>query len=510
MRLIPGVEGIMRKGFAWVVPLLLVTHGLGSAQEQAPLTAEPPLASAPTVQATRPEPYTENPGTWRPAAVVAPTAANLAELHLVLQAAATAPEPATGTSPAPMPPPPSPLTQAAPVAKNGVWRPATVPAPECGCACDRPSPSPLRFWANAEYLVWWVKDAPVGNGPIVTASSSLTDRPPGALGQPGTAVLFGQSPIGYGAFSGLRISGGVGLCSGLSLDGSYFALERRSSNFTAASDPRGNPLLGIAIFNTAIGIEDALLTSNPDVAVGPWSGNAIVLSHLRLQGWDLNAGLSTWNRGGVTIRGLVGFRAMRLDEDLSLSDVFTPLAPGTLTFLGAAVPENTVLTDFDRFATTNHFYGGQFGGQVNWQRGAFKLDLTGKVALGANQQAVAIAGASTSTPPGGTMAVAPGGIYAQTSNIGSYSRSVFSVVPEFGVTLGWNIRPNITATLGYSVLYWSNVVRPGDQVDHGVNQTLVPTHQFFGLTPSDGRPAFAFHNADFWAQGINIGVQFRY
>jgi hypothetical protein len=370
--------------------------------------------------------------------------------------------------------------------------------------------SPTRYWFSADYLLWWVKGAPTGNGPFVTASNSFTDRPPGALGQPGTTVLFGGNSIGYGAFSGLKLGAGMELCSGLILEGDYFALERRSSGFAAASDARGNPLLGIAIFNTAIGIEDSLLTSNPDVAVGPWTGNAIVQSHLRLQGWELNAGTSVWDNEGLSFKALAGFRALRLDEDLSLADVFTPLVDNVLTFLAVPVPANTRLTDYDRFSTANHFYGGQLGGRLSYCAGNLTVDLRGMLALGATQQTVTIVGNSSSTPPGAATVIAPGGVYAQTSNIGRNNRSVFSAVPEGAVTLGWRISPNVTANLGYNFLYWTNVVRPGDQIDHGVNQTLVPTHQFFGLTPSDGRPAFNFHGSNFWAQGINFGVTFTY
>jgi len=48
------------------------------------------------------------------------------------------------------------------------------------------------------------------------------------------------------------------------------------------------------------------------------------------------------------------------------------------------------------------------------------------------------------------------------------------------------------------------------QLDRGINQTLIPTHQNFGTGPSDGRPAFAFRESDFWAQGINFGLEFNF
>ncbi len=323
-------------------------------------------------------------------------------------------------------------------------------------------------------------------------------------------MLFGDSPMSYGTFSGLKLGAGVTLGWGFTLEGSYFTLERRSLQYSAASGPRGNPLLGISIFNTAIGIEDALLTSNPDVNVGPWSGNVAVASHTHLDGWELNLGAPSLSGRGWTLQFLAGFRSLDLNEDFVLQDTFQPQVANVLTFLGQPVPAQTVLTDYDRFATTNHFYGGQVGARLSWQSGAFGVDLIGKVAPGVDQQSATIAGSSSATPPGGATVTVPGGIYALPTNIGHYSRSTFSLASEAGINFCWNITPNIKATVGYTFLYWTNVLRPGAQLNRDVDETLVPTHQFFGLTPVTGQPAFSYRETDFWAQGVTCGLAFRY
>src|SRR5262245_57496648 len=72
--------------------------------------------------------------------------------------------------------------------------------------CD-PEPGPQdRFWMRADYLMWWVRSGPL-NTPLVTTGSPQ-DPVPGALGQGGTRVLFGDSPLSYGMFSGLRLAAG--------------------------------------------------------------------------------------------------------------------------------------------------------------------------------------------------------------------------------------------------------------------------------------------------------------
>lgn len=370
------------------------------------------------------------------------------------------------------------------------------------------SANPLGFWANADYLLWWVKGGPVP--PIVTGSETFTDAPPGALGQPGTRVLFGDRSIDYGAFSGLRVGAGFDLADGYTLEASYFILQRRSSQFRVASDAAGNPLIGIAYFNTAIGLNDALLTANPDLNTGIWSGTATVSSHTRLQGWELNFGSPSRRRDGWSVKALTGLRILSLSEELTVHNEFQSPVAGILTFNGVGGPAGAVYTDLDRFNTGNTFYGGQIGARATWQQGALSLDVVSKIAFGANQQHVIIDGASTVTPAGGATDTTVGGIYAQTSNIGRYYKSTFAVVPEVGINLGWNLTDNCTVRVGYSFLYISRVARPGAQIDHGVNQTLVPTHQSFGLTAPDGRPAFAFRESDFWAQGINFGLEFRY
>jgi hypothetical protein len=371
------------------------------------------------------------------------------------------------------------------------------------------SQRPRGYWVSADYLLWWVKSGPIV--PIVTTSNNLGDAPPGALNQPGTQIVFGDRSIGYGAASGLRVGAGIEIAPGLAIEGSYFILENRSQHFSISSDAKGAPLIGIPFFNTAIGLEDALLTSNPDVNLGVWTGTATVVSVTRLQGWELNLASQRVNRGGAfSFTALAGVRALSLDEDLSISNQFTPQIDGVLTFNGAGVPAGTPLSDADHFRTRNSFYGGQIGGRAEWQRGPLSLNVMGKIAFGSTQEVITIDGQSTMVSPNGVPTVAQGGIFAQTSNIGRYYHNAFAVVPEVGLNLSLAITERITAKMGYSFLYWSRVARPGDQIDRNIHEALIPTHQFFGLSTPDGRPAFNVRQTDFWAQGINFGLEYRY
>ena len=84
------------------------------------------------------------------------------------------------------------------------------------------------------------------------------------------------------------------------------------------------------------------------------------------------------------------------------------------------------------------------------------------------------------------------------------------MIPELGVELGYLFRENVRATIGYSFVYFSHAVRPGDQIDPFVdgrylNPGLVPP-----FVPPATRPAPRFSSSSLWAQGLNVGLEWRY
>jgi hypothetical protein len=364
--------------------------------------------------------------------------------------------------------------------------------------------SPERVWARVEYLLWWVRSGPLST-PLVTTGSPL-DAVPGALGQDNTQVLFGGSPLNYGAFSGLRLSGGFELCPGLGAEASYFALERRATGFSAVSDDSGNPLLARPVFNNEGPGENAYLFALPGTA----SGFVLVTSQTRLQGGDINLSANVYQSPAVTFTVLAGFRMLELDESLNVTSTVVPLVPGFLTFMGmAADPPNSV-TNFDSFQVQNRFYGGQFGGRFTWRAGRFDLGLLGKIALGSTQELAFVNGVSGLNSPGNPPMTNPGGLLAQPSNIGRYYHSRFGVIPELGINLGYWVAPQVKLTLGYSLLYWNRVARPGNLIDRTVSASQVAQDPTFGNGQGDLRPLFQFRESDFWAQGINFGIEFQF
>jgi hypothetical protein len=145
-----------------------------------------------------------------------------------------------------------------------------------------------------------------------------------------------------------------------------------------------------------------------------------------------------------------------------------------------------------------NIYLGQIGAQADWLCGNLRVSVLGKVGLGGNDETVKISGTTVNTDPINGTVVAPGGYFSGPSNLGTHHGSDFIFVPELGVSLGYQIAQNVTVSVGYNLLWLSNVVRPGDQIDR------VVTFQ------TNDRPGVLFKTTDFWAQGINVGLQFKY
>ena len=126
----------------------------------------------------------------------------------------------------------------------------------------------------------------------------------------------------------------------------------------------------------------------------------------------------------------------------------------------------------------------------------------GKIGLGDNLSDLTVGGSTITTLPDGRSGTFVGGLLAQETNIGKYQRNQFAVLPELGVTVGYNLTCQLRATLGYTFIYWNNVLRAGDQIDSSLSQ-LPPE-------PPTGthEPAALMKTTDFSAQGLRAGVDF--
>jgi hypothetical protein len=354
-----------------------------------------------------------------------------------------------------------------------------------------------EFWLSADYLLWAMKG---GRLPALVTTSPPNSR--GILGLPGTAVLIGNTDANRGAFSGGRFSAGVWLDDDqiCGFEGTYFFLAERSSNQGAASSgAAGSPTLGRPFFNVLSNMQDAQLLAIP----GQQAASITVGLSTSLQGAEATGVVGVWSSDHCRLEMLIGFRYLELDDKLGLAQqiTFVPNAP---------VNAGSVIIQADEFDVRNRYYAGQLGVRAESCFNGLLLGLAGKLALGGNEEIASIAGASRFAPPVGNPQVSSGGVLALPSNSGRFVHGRFAVVPELDVRLGYQLSRHVRLFAGYTFLYWSEVVRAGDQIDTNLNATQVPVVRPAGPAFGPARPAFSFHGTDLWAQGGTFGLEFRY
>jgi hypothetical protein len=380
--------------------------------------------------------------------------------------------------------------------------------PACGyCALPASDECPRRGRVAIDYSYWWISNPSVA--PLVTTGNPL-DPFPGALGQPGTQVLFGGRAPDLGGASGLRLTadffprgeerGGIEI--------SGFVLEQSKARFNAGSDGAGNPPLYLPLYRPDLGREGAFAISspfilNPLAQTGVQLGNISVANTSQLWGAEANLIRNLRRDPNLAIDVMIGFRYLDLTERLRLDGI------------GLVDTDTGVQSRFnDSFDVRNQFYGGQIGARFEYRMQRLSLEGVAKVALGGNQDVSNISGyfSQTGAVLGTRQGVFPGGIYTQASNIGRLENDLFAVVPQFQLKLGYDVTPWLRATLGYDFLYWSRVARAVSQLDHSVNITqstpLDPSGA--GVLVGPAAPARGISNSDLTAHGLNVGLEFRY
>jgi hypothetical protein len=353
------------------------------------------------------------------------------------------------------------------------------------------------FWANFEMLFWWTRSVHVP--PLVTTSNANDG---GIIGRPSTSILYGDDNIKQDVIPGARFTLGLWIddCNRWGLEGNYFFLGSHSKNVSfGGNGAAGDPVIARPFFNVNTNAEDAVLVTFP----GLLTGNVHVRTSERLAGGEVNLLCNTCCGAGYRVDALVGLRYFEMHDGLSINQDL------------AVVPNANVISNarfdlFDQFDTSNRFWGGNIGLKGEARLGKFYTAFTGKVAIGGVQEVVTINGATTISAPGFLPFVAPGGILTQPSNIGHFSHRSFAVLPEAGLDLGYQICANTRIYVGYTFLYLSNAARPGDQIDRGLNPAQFPINGINPIVSGAARPAFTFHDTDFWAQGARVGLEFRY
>jgi len=395
---------------------------------------------------------------------------------------------------------------------------------DCGCRPQGCAPGARgHYYLRGEYLLWRFDgmDTPplVVDGTIV--DSELTDP----------ETLFGGSQLLHKHRSGGRVTFGWFLdpCGFWAVEGDYLTFGSTSDNFSIGGSANpdygiGRPFFAIPPGSDSEGnelpierIEDVVFTDiGGTVAVGV--NSQFVSSGLRLVhnlccieaggpaccdniGCDSSVGCcggsGPCRRSGYGTRRIdmsLGLRYADLQEQIAIHEDLQETGGG-----------DQFIVD-DSFNTDNDFFGAELGFNWEWVYCRWKIDLLSKLAIGNTRHRVTIDG---STLINGALQEPVGGLLAQSTNIGTYENDQLSVLPELGFRVSYKLAENLDFNIGYTFLYWSNIVRPGDQIDLDVNPNLIARHPAVPELGTPSRPRVLFEETDFWAQGLNIGLEYR-
>lgn len=389
----------------------------------------------------------------------------------------------------------------------------TCGGPGCDSCCGYFCGPPGRVWVRAEYLYWYTKGMQIP--PLVTTGPSVDQ--PGYLGSPGTEILFGDQSVNTAGRSGLRLTAGFWLNAAqtVGIEADYVWLANLATNYSASSN--GSPILSRPFFDLSPMQSDPsqIVGQNVETVAAPGilAGSVSVDAQTVFQTGGIRALFNlccsqgcypgcllpgAGGPGGRRVDFLIGYRYARLGDSLAIYE--------NLRSLESENPGSFVVND--SFKTTNIFNGVELGTSSFNYRGRWSLELLMKMALGNTQQQVDIQGYTTTTQSGSTT-TDEGGLLAQRTNIGQYSRNQMSIIPQLGANVGYQLTPRLRALLGYTFFYWSNVARAGNQIDFDVNSRLLPND----TRPPAGdmsHPRFVYQTTDFWAQGLNAGLDYRW
>lgn len=380
------------------------------------------------------------------------------------------------------------------------------------CNCPACRQNQAANWISLEALVWWTSDVSVP--PLVTTSPNGTAPNLAGVQGPNSDVLFGGDDLFGSAQGGFRARYGhwndVDEVSGFELE--YMMLFSKGDNFYGRSD--GNLILARPFTNVAAGtptggMQDSQIVAYPGLNSGTISVNAetrmygigaqymheIYLEQDETDDCGEVFGQRCKENPNSKVYLTLGPRFYHLDDTIQIRENFTSTASGNDYLL------------VDSFKTENSFLGGEIGLKARRRKGRLQADLGLSLGIGATRQELDIAGYSRVRSRNGGTEYA-NGFLAQPTNIGNYEETVFSLVPRLEFDLQWEFANGWSATVGYNLLYWTNVLRAGEQIDDTLNADLLPP-----AVPGNtggSRPSANLDEADYLAHGISFGIERRF
>ncbi|MCS7046963.1 MAG: BBP7 family outer membrane beta-barrel protein, partial [Gemmataceae bacterium] len=360
----------------------------------------------------------------------------------------------------------------------------------------RPARQPrgYRWYTTAEYLQMWASRQ---TSPVVLIDGNLRTT---------TAADIDPKDRQGGRFT---VGHWLDTAQPWAIEGTIMFLANRQGQHYAKSN--GVLFLGHPYIDEAFNVPDVLPVAIDPPALDPRAGTSRITTSNEVFSFEVNLRRELARRSIGHLDFLFGYRQFHLDDTFQIRDrIIYDTAPVPLS--------DATVTTLDAFGTHNRLFGGQVGleAEFNWR--GFFLDLWGKFALGVNAQTINITGFThvgetpnrPPPPPVLNGATLPGNLYALPSNMGRYTDTQFTVLPEVGVNLGYQVMSNVRIAAGYNFFYINNVVRPGAQIDTTVTREQIPQLQPLAPLPGNRPAPPAFVQDSYWAHGLSVQMEVRY
>jgi hypothetical protein len=134
---------------------------------------------------------------------------------------------------------------------------------------------------------------------------------------------------------------------------------------------------------------------------------------------------------------------------------------------------------------------------MQWNKycGVWTWQALGRVAIGNMHESLNINGSTTVVDPTGGTNTTSGGLFTASSNIGHHARDEFTAIWELGLNLNYRFRPCTQLNIGYTAMYFNDVLLPANNIDTNIGTTNSVTH-----------PIALLNHGNFWLQGLNLGI----
>lgn len=358
-------------------------------------------------------------------------------------------------------------------------------------ACPPAQEACSRFHAEVELLLRWFKPV-CASVPIVSTGNT------GVLGQPGTVVVVGGVPphkFEFPMTPGIQLTLGWDRGDGaVGWEVAGFLMERASNSQHFSADANGSP--GSFLPYQA---PDNTYQALPFTVPGVVTGGSTAVGSTDVWGIESNLDLPfTIERGTCTFYGkvLVGGRYLDLTDRVHITNTLRLVNDPSALAIGS-----------DQFSTHNQFAGPQVGSTFGLAWNKLSVEMTTKFAAGLTHQTRNIDGSPLLFASVVNPQLLPGPLQALASNIGHERANRVTLVPELSFKSRLAVTSWCSLTLGYSLLYWNKVLCPGDQMSPLVNITQLP---FQGPVSGPLDPKPQFNHTDYFAQGLDLGIEFRF